>query len=113
MVNSLHWERKPKNKQNNIGGHYGLRKIPIVAPTIGIGYDIATYLGVIGINIFECSYWWHSPSLVEEFLLFCDIAFITDGQVLHCKLGILLVSFADGSFVWLELDNIYNFVWSS
>ncbi len=102
------------NEQSNIGGHYGLRKIPIFSSDYWLKlYDIASYLAVIGIENFECSYWWYSPILIEEFLLFCDIAFITDGQVLHCKLGILLVSFADGSFVCLKLDNIYNFVWSS
>lgn len=55
----------------------------------------------------------HSPSLVEQLLLFCDEAFIAHRQIFHGYLSIFLIRLPDGSFVGLELDDIYNFVWRS
>lgn len=53
---------------------------------------------------------YHSPSIIKELLLFCNVAFITHGQILHDYLSILLIRLPNGSFVRFKLDDIYNFV---
>lgn len=53
----------------------------------------------------------HSPSLIEQPLLLCNEALVTHRQVLHGYLSILLIRLSNGSFVGLELDDVYNFVW--
>lgn len=47
-----------------------------------------------------------SPFLVEQLLHLADVALVTHGKIFHHHLGILLVSFANGSLICLKLNNV-------
>ncbi|PKU30228.1 hypothetical protein llap_19468 [Limosa lapponica baueri] len=47
-----------------------------------------------------------SPFLIEQLLHLSDVTLITHGKVFHHHLGVLLISFANGSLICLKLNNV-------